>query len=255
MPQGRLPSSYCPVVERGPAVAVRLAYTPRPMTNRPPARRSSRTNASSRAEARRRARLAAQEGDVGAEEEADTEPAKRSSGGFFERLFPPAPPLKGKGDPLANFHYEGRFRRVVAAGFLLWQNPLAWLGAGVLWLAAGQIQVDATLVLVGAIVQYAALAGAGWFGWQRPWLYGITASIVGWVPYVVLLTIRFTSDPASLVAAGAKPPDAGQFALYIGEQTVIQAGIGFIAGWYGGYLRRRLATPTPAAQAARARRR
>ena len=225
------------------------------MTNRPPTRRSSRTSASSRAEARRRARLAAQEGDAGAEEEVEAEPAKRASGGFLERLFPPAPPLKGKGDPLATFHYEGRFTRIATAGYLLRQNPLAWLGAGVLWFAAGQLQVNSTLALVGAVVQYGALAGAGWFGWQRPWLYGTVAAMVGWAPSVALVTYEYISNPASLVRPGTKVPDAGQFLLSVGTETVIQASIGFIAGWYGGYLRRRLATPTPAQQAARARRR
>jgi hypothetical protein len=254
MAQGRLPSSYCPIVERAPTVAGRLAYTPRPMTNRTTGRRSSRTTATSRAEARRRARVAAQDNEGAAEEELEAEPASRPTGGFIQRLFPAAPPLKGKGDPLADFHYEGRFRSIVAALYLLRKNPWAWLPTGALWLLASQFQMTETLILVGTIVQYGALAAAGWFGWQRPWLYGVAGAMVGWIPFMILLIVRFAADPASLVAPGATPPTASQLALYFGEQTVILASLGFIAGWYGGYLRRRLATPTPA-QSARARRR
>lgn len=255
MTEGRLPSSYRPIAERSRTVSAGSRTLLGHMANRSTSRRPSSRTAASRAEARRRARLAAQDYDDSADEEAEAEPAPRAATGLLTRFFPAAPPLKDKGDPFADFRYEGRFRSVVAALYLLRRNPWAWLLAGALWLLAGQFQFNDVLLLVGSIVQYGALAGAGWFGWQRPWLFGIAAAIVGWAPFVVLLSIRYSSNPGSLVAPGAAAPTFSQFLLYLGEQTVIQASIGFIAGWYGGYLRRRLAAPVPAGQAARARRR
>ena len=87
----------------------------------------SRSTASSRAEARRRARLVAQ-GQLPADDEgADESPASpRSapSGGILGRMFPPAPPLPGKPDPLAGFRYDGPFRTVVTTLWLLARAPL-----------------------------------------------------------------------------------------------------------------------------------
>lgn len=209
-----------------------------------------------RADARRRARLTARGEDLVEEpaEEEHTTPTRQS---LLERLIPPARPLPGKGDPLAGFEYEGPLRPVVTALFLLRRNPIAWLIPGLVWLAAAQVPADGgTLSLVSSIAQYVALIAAGWIGWQRPWLYGVSASLIGWVVVVGILLFRFASNPGSLVASGQTVPNTAQLLTFLATQTLVQLGIGFVAGWYGGYLRRRLAEQRPSQQApARARRR
>jgi hypothetical protein len=228
---------------------MRLAYTRAAM---PAPSRSS-----DRAEARRRARLAARGEDYLLDETDEVEreeEAPRQS--FLQRLVPPAPPLRGRGDPLAGFDFEGPMRPVVEALYLLRRNPIAWLGPGLIWLAAAQLPADGgPLSLICSIAQYVVLIAAGWFGWQRPWLYGVAAALSAWVVISGILIVRFGTNPASLVGSGQPAPSMGQLLVFLGSQTLIQLGIGFVAGWYGGYLRRRLGDQRPAQALARGRRR
>ena len=124
------------------------------MSNRSAARQS-------RAEARRRARLAAQgqTGDLeGEENEADqAPPAPAAAGGFLQRLVPPAPPLPGKGDPLAGFTYTGPVVPLVSSLWLLLRNPISWLVPALIWMVAWPFSLGGgTNALIGSVAQYVA---------------------------------------------------------------------------------------------------
>src|SRR5688500_6717594 len=86
--------------------------------------------ASTRDEARRRARLAARgelpDTDAETTEDAATEP----KGSFLGRRFPPAPPLPNKPPPLAGFDEAGPLRPVRVRAFLLRRNLAAWVVTG-----------------------------------------------------------------------------------------------------------------------------
>jgi hypothetical protein len=222
------------------------------MSNRPEARQASR------AEARRRARLAAQghTDDVAVEQAEADQPPPRAGGGFLQRLVPPAPPLPDKGDPLAGFTYSGPLRGIVAGLYLLARNPLAWVAPGVIWLLAGLLpQSDSTIALIASVGQYIALIGAGWIGWQRPWLFGVAAVSLGWAALAGTILFRFATNPQVFATPSGAIPSGGDVALALGTQTLMQLLVGFVAGWYGGYLRRRLADQRPRPSATRARRR
>jgi hypothetical protein len=215
----------------------------------------SRRDADSRAEARRRARLAAQGYD--SEEEAGDEPANPAphraapEGSFLQRLFPPAPPLKGKTDPLASFTYGGPLRGLVATFYLLSRNPIVWIAMGVLFgvsYLATLIYQSQLIGVVASVVSFVALIAAGWIGWQRPWAYGLAAAIVGYLLFVVFLLLSLARIPAQ----GDKF-DAAAFAQYHVVTGLLQAVIGVVAGFYGGYLRRRMAEPRPGTQQRRRR--
>lgn len=220
----------------------RVAYTPRLMSNR--------SVRQSRADARRRARLAAQ-GQV-ADPEVDGEaaqsaPSSSTGGGFLERLIPPAPPLPGKGDPLAGFTYEGPARPIVAALWLLAGHPIYWLAPALIWMVAWPFSLGGgTYALIGSIAQYVALIGAGWIGWQRPWLFAVAGVLVGWGAVAYYFVLYGTQS-------GVISPDQALVAL--ATQTALQVVVGFVAGWYGGYLRRRLASQPSRQAPARAKRR
>lgn len=204
------------------------------MTNRSAAERAAR------AEARRRARLAARgELDERSPDDEPAEPAQPARRTFWERLFPTAPPLPGKGDPLAGFSYSGRLRPLVEIGWLLPRNVLAWLVPGVLSGAALVFGGPASGVgFLGTMLYFICLIAAGWIGWQRPSLYGVTAALVG---LVLFLPVAFTFFAGlgvdSLSDYG--PPEAVISSLLF--QGLLLAFVGFVSGWYGGYLRRRQA--------------
>ena len=193
----------------------------------------------SRAEARRRARLAARGEELEPEDfEDEPEPPPRQT--FLSRLIPPAPPLPGKDDPLAGFTYEGRLRPVVAGLYLLSRNPLAWVIPALIWIAAQEIVrlpgfANETVALIGSIGQYAALIAAGWVGWQRPWLFGAVAgalAVLGWIVFdFVLLALHVVQFPIGGI---------GDIVQSVLAEMIIYGAIGAVAGWYGGYLRRRL---------------
>lgn len=213
------------------------------MSNRPTARQSNR------ADARRRARLAAQGQATDLQsEETDVEAAPaRPTGGLLQRLVPPAPPLRDKGDPLAGFGYTGPARPIVAGLWLLARHPLAWLVPALIWMVAWPFSLGGgTSALVASVAQYVALIGAGWVGWQRPWLFSLAAVLVGWGAVAWFFVVYGTRS-------GVIPPN--QVAVVLGTQTVLWVVVGLVAGWYGGYLRRRLADQRPRPNAQRSRRR
>jgi hypothetical protein len=210
-------------------------------------------DAERRAEARRRSRLAAQ-GRLPDEEEDDAEaaPSRQPSMSFLQRLFPPAAPLAGKPPPLTGFTYTGRLRPIVLAGWLIRQNLYAGIGMGVLWAASYVLTVQEGRSIFGTIasfVSFGSLVAAGWLGWQRPWFYGFVAAVIGYIVYAIYFAFLFASDPA---INGLATPS--QVATYLFTNGLLQAAIGALAGFYGGYLRRRLADPATR-QAAAARRR
>ena len=212
---------------------------------------AAQRDAERRAEARRRARLQAQ-GRVPEEEQDEVEAAveRRPSLSLMQRLFPPAGPLAGKPDPMAGFTYAGRFRPVVSSLWLIPRNLFAGVAMGILWAAAYILVDQSGRSLVGTIasfVSFGALVAAGWIGWQRPWLFGLVAAIIGYAlyaPYFVLATAPRLPAPWS----------GSMTASYLTTNGMVQIAIGALAGFYGGYLRRRLADPATR-QAAAARRR
>jgi hypothetical protein len=169
---------------------------------------------------------------------------------FLTRLFPPAPPLPGKGDPLAGFTYGGRFRGPVSGAWLLARHPLSWGAA-----AAGWAVLQLLLLLTArqnlaafgiTLGQYALLIGAGWFGWWRPWLFGTAAGVFGVVLHAVIagiITVQSGEDfSAALAVVGS-----------LTALVVLYGLVGAFAGFYGGYLRRRMATQPPSSAKGRRR--
>jgi len=217
-------------------------------------KKSTTLDAERRAEVRRRARLQAQ----GRLEEWDEQepveaapPARPPS--MLSRLFPPAAPLPGKGDPLAGFQYTGRFRPVVSSLWLIPRNPFAGIVMGILWAAFYIITIQYARSMIGSVASFASfgtLVAAGWIGWQRPWLYGFVAAVIGYLLYTVYVIMALAGNPAL-----DQPGAAGQAALFLFTNGVLQAGIGALAGFYGGYLRRRMADPATRQQSTARRRR
>ena len=214
---------------------------------------AAQQDADRRAEARRRARLQAQ-GRLDEEqvEEPEAEPVRRSSMPLMQRLFPPAAPLPGKGDPFAGFSYTGRFRPLVANLWLIPRNLFAGVGMGILW-AATYIMVDqyagTTIGSIASFVSFGTLVAAGWIGWQRPWLFGLTAAAIGYLIYAPYFIYSIASTGAAALVTGS------QVALVLVTNGLVQLGIGALAGFYGGYLRRRLADPATRRQPESRRRR
>lgn len=215
--------------------------------------RSSRIAAANRAEARRRARYIAQGRDLegAGEQEAETPAASRAmapSGGFLTRLFPAAPSLPGKPDPLAGFRYTGRLRGLVSGLYLLARSPAAWVVPGGIW-AVAELMFrlgipDPLIGTVASLVAFGALIGAGWAGWQRPWAFGLAAAVLG---------VALFSGILGTAAVLARVPGASTAYIGIASQELLQLAFGALAGWYGGYLRRRLATAPSRARSARRR--
>lgn len=212
-------------------------------------------DAERRAEARRRARLQAQGRveDDEQEDEAEAGPARSPSMPFMQRLFPPAAPLAGKPDPFAGFNYTGRLRPLVANLWLIPRNLFAGVGMGLLW-AATYIMVDqyagTWIGSIASFVSFGTLVAAGWIGWQRPWLFGLAAATIGYLIYTPYFVYTVTNAP---VAAGLITPS--DIALVLLTNGLVQVGIGALAGFYGGYLRRRLADPATRRQPEPRRRR
>ena len=232
---------------------MRVAYNRPPMSTES---QRSRSTASSRAEARRRARLAAQ-GQLPTEDEGaeETAPAGRaSSGGILGRMFPPAPPLPGKPDPLAGFTYEGPFRTVVTSLWLLGRAPLVWLAFGVMW-AIAYLATNALggslLGTIASLLTFGSLVAAGWSGWRRPWAFGAAAGATGQVIYAAFLGATAASG-ADIDGPGRSIP-LGQAITSLVTSGIFMIAIGALAGFYGGYLRRRLAEPRAGATRARHR--
>jgi hypothetical protein len=200
--------------------------------------RSPDEHAASRADARRRARLIAR-GELTEEDEPEPEPAPPGrGGGLLSRVFPPAPPLPDRPDPLAGFDRSGPTGPIRERIFLLRRNLVAWIVPGVVAFVGFLASIfygQGLLGLLGTFVLFGALVAAGWFGWQRPTLYGTAASILGYLLSAGLILYFFDSMGA--------PPETfvtpGQLGTRLLVDGFIQAGLGFLGGWYGGYLRRR----------------
>ncbi len=190
----------------------------------------------SRAEARRRARLAARGELTESDQSAEPAVTEERQPNLLRRIFPPAPPLPGRPDPLAGFEDDGSMLRPVRERlFLLRQNLPAWLLPGLgafvgyfLTLSAGAFGLIGTFVLFGSLI------AAGWFGWQRPTLYGTTAALLSFVLTTGVVLFTFASQ-----GAGPDTFESTSVLASLALQAVYQAGLGFIGGWYGGYLRRR----------------
>ncbi len=221
-------------------MAGRVTYNPRPMSQR------SRRDQISRAEARRRTRQlergeALSDEGAAADEELATERTP-GGGGVFRRLFPEAPALPGRPDPLAGFHYDGPFRSVVAAFYLLANHPRAWLLPAIPWAGAQTLALlmrDGTVQIVTVMVSVFSLIGAGWIGWQRPWLFGLAATIAG----TLLQGIFFALLPTP---PGVTANPFGALLEIVAVQVAqLQWILGAFIGWYGGYLRRRMAASAP----------
>jgi len=206
----------------------------------------------SRAEARRRARLAAR-GETPEPITGDPEPETRPSrGGFLTRIFPPAPPLPNRPDPLAGFNGGGPLRPVSERLYLLGRNPLAWivpsLGATV-GLIASLSYATGFIGLVGTFLLFGSLIAAGWFGWQRPALFGVAAALAAFLIATALSFLYFADR-----GAGPETFAGTQIILNSILGGLYQGALGFLGGWYGGYLRRRQ-TQLSADQRPRQRRR
>ena len=197
---------------------------------------STDDRSASRAEARRRARLAARR-ELPDTEPADEEPeppAERR--GLLGRMFPPAPPLPDRPDPLAGFTGSGPLRFLAEWVFLLRRNPLAWIlpGSAAFPGYIGSFgDQTGVLSLVGTFLLFGSLIAAGWFGWQRPTLFGVAAAVLCFVISIGFVLAFFTVQGAGTAVFGLTQL-VGQLAslLYL-------VALGFLGGWYGGYLRRR----------------
>ncbi|MGH2418182.1 MAG: hypothetical protein ACRDFY_07595 [Candidatus Limnocylindria bacterium] len=195
---------------------------------------------SRRAEARRRARLTAR-GELPEPDELEPEPEsppRRHGGGFLGRLFPTAPALPGRPDPLAGFSGDGPLRAVAVRVFLLRSNLLAWVlpaVAAFAGLMASLTNPESPLGLIGTFVLFGSLIAAGWFGWQRPTLYGTAAALLAFFAALAVIFAFFSSRGASPVAVF----EPAQIILSSTVQALFYGSLGFIGGWYGGYLRRR----------------
>lgn len=245
----RLARAYRPLIVQTAGPRGRVAYNPRPMSNR------SGREPLSRAEARRRSRLLERGEALPDEEEAADDEAtgkgQAARGGMFRTLFPDAPPLPNRPDPLAGFNYDGPLRSVVAALYLLANHPRAWLLPAIPWACAQTLtllmQTNGAVQIVTVMVSVFSLIAAGWIGWQKPWLFGLAATIAG----TLVQGIFFALLPPP---AGVTPDPLAAFLQIVAVQIAqLQWILGAFIGWYGGYLRRRMASTSP--QAARRRRR
>ncbi len=218
----------------------------------------SRREAEARAEARRRARRQAQGFDPVDEDDGPEpdEPATGSpaggfsggmAGGMLGRLFPPAPPLPNRPDPLAGFTYDGPLRGAVSGLYLLARNPVAWIAPGALWAVGRLLTTNSLVGIFASLISFAALIGAGWLGWQRPWLFGLLAALVGMLVFAGIGTALLSGNPEVEFTVS-------QLFLGLLFQESFQPLFGALAGWYGGYLRRRLAVTAPPPQRSSRRR-
>ena len=88
---------------------------------------------------------------------------------------------------------------------------------------------------VATFLMFGALIAAGWFGWQRPALFGTAAAIVSYVLVVIAIVVTSAMMGVTPDAFG----EPRQVATSVIFQGIYQAALGFLGGWYGGYLRRR----------------
>ena len=156
---------------------------------------------------------------------------------LLSSIFPPAPPLPNRPDPLADFHYRGPLANVAAWFYLLANNPRAWLLPAIPWAAAQTLTMFTPLavprLIYGSAGVLASLA-AGWIGWQRPWLFGLATAIGGTLIQATFLALV----PGNFERGTAVGWFFSGIALNLAQFTWIYAAV---MGWYAGYFRRRLA--------------
>ncbi|MEP7081984.1 MAG: hypothetical protein ABI841_03295 [Chloroflexota bacterium] len=202
--------------------------------------RTPEEHAASRAEARRRARLSAR-GELPAEELTVDDPGPAPDrGSFLGRLFPSAPPLPNRPDPLAKFDRTAPLAPVRERLYLLRKNPLAWMLPSLtcfLGYFGSLTGGGSALGLVGTFLTFGSLIAAGWIGWQRPALFGTATALVGFVIVWAVALASFAGQGVGPTAFGGPLEVLGSFL----PQGAVQGGLGFLGGWYGGYLRRRQA--------------
>lgn len=180
---------------------------------------------------------------------------------------------------MQGFAYSGPLPGVVGAFYVLLRNPLPWLIGGALWATSQFFRSNDITGVIALFASFGGLIGAGWFGWQRPWLFGLAAGVVGWLPLVAIWIAlggpsgaavtasptpsaqvaspsasaaqSLVESPVPSTAASAAPTpapsgegtttSAGSLAAALVTELIFQGGLGAFAGFYGGYLRRRSA--------------
>lgn len=185
--------------------------------------------------------------------EADPSPPP-ARGSFFGRIFPAAPPLPNRPDPLTKFDRTAPLRPVRERVYLLRRNPVAWMLPSLtcfIGYFASLTGGGTALGLIGTFVTFGSIIAAGWFGWQRPTLYGTVTALIAFVLVWGVVLATFAERGVGPTAFGEPLEIAGAFAV----QGVTQGGLGFLGGWYGGYLRRRQAQVTAASHRGSAGRR
>jgi hypothetical protein len=124
---------------------------------------------------------------------------------------------------------------LLARGPFIWGAPaMGWALAQIMLLLTGRHPIAFAL----SVIQFALLIAAGWIGWQRPWLFGLAAALGGLFAYVGLVAVIGLSPG---VPEGWTPLAVS----IIAGLGLFQPVIGAVAGFYGGYLRRRMQPPVP----------
>jgi hypothetical protein len=161
-------------------------------------------------------------------------------------------------------------RGVVAGLYVLAFNPRGWLLPGIGWAVAqmlsyinlltaaayaGQFPNTAPpnyglIEIVGLLGTVFTVVAAGWIGWQKPWLFGLAASIAGTLIQATILALLI--DPVPLPGATFS---SIFIAITVNQVLQLQWALGALIGWYGGYLRRRMTVTAPDAGQGRRRRR
>lgn len=139
-------------------------------------------------------------------------------------------------------------RGIVGGLYILVRAPRAWVIAGGAW-AIGELLARVApgsdiIAVLASVASFGALIAAGWFGWQRPWAFGLAASVLGVAIFTGVLgtAILNSGVDADLGVTG------GALFLALLSQETFQVFIGALAGWYGGYLRRRMVASAPQQQ-------
>jgi hypothetical protein len=162
--------------------------------------------------------------------------AKPKRPGLLTSIFPPAPPLPGKPDPLAGFTYRGPLHAQVAWLWLLARNPRAWLLPAIPWAMAQTLSIFTVIVIPRLVFQMAgvlAALAAGWIGWQKPWLFGLVTALAGAVIEGVFLALI----PGNIERGTALQWFTYAIVVQIAQLSVLYAAL---MGWYAGYFRRRV---------------
>jgi hypothetical protein len=208
--------------------------------------KATTNDARSRAAARRRSRQMERGDELAAEDSVDTESAAEQTArpprpGLLSSIFPPAPPLPNKPDPLAGYTYAGPLRNQLAWFYLLAHYPRAWLLPAIPWAMAQTLSMITLVVVPRLVFQMAgvlAALAAGWIGWPKPWLFGLVTALAGSIIQGIFL---------ALVPGNLENGMALQWFSYAIVAQIAQLSLVYAAlmGWYAGYFRRRVAGQRP----------